>query len=228
MGTVVNVEAIPFSDPLSKIDIALVGEQLAELLLVGPVRSFHVAVELRCSRFDVDVPDPLFGYVSVEFCLELVSPIGSDRVSPERKLLGNVADEVDGVGLRVAAVNLQRANSRSIIDGRVRVPPHRRPFLLPQSQEFQVYLRVVARNLLLIAMRVCCAPSNTIGEPIETMTLADPVGGRVGCLDVVIPLQVPDDALRPHVVRPAPVQNLFYQPPRGSCSDGCGGCTSGS
>ena len=140
MGTVVIVEALPFSKLLSEIDIALVGEQLAELLLVGPVRSFHLAVELRCSRFDADVPDPLFGYVSVEFCLELLSPIGSDRVSPERKLLGNVADEADGVGFRVAAVDLQRANSRIIIDGRVRVPPHRRPLLLPQSQEFHVYL----------------------------------------------------------------------------------------
>ncbi len=116
MGAVVIVEAIPFSDLLSEIDIALVGEQLAELLLVGPVRSFHLAVELRCSRFDVDVPDPLFGYVSVGFCLELLSPIGSDRVSPKLKLLGNVADEVDGVGLRVAAVDLQPANSRIIVD----------------------------------------------------------------------------------------------------------------
>jgi len=140
MGTVVVVEAIPFSDLLSEIDIALVGEQLAEPLLGGPVRSLHLAVELRCSRFDADLPDPLVGYVPVEFCLELLSPIGSDRVSLERKLLGNVADEVDGVGLCVAAVDLQRANSRIIIDGRVRVPPHRRPFLLPQSWEFHVYL----------------------------------------------------------------------------------------
>ena len=86
------------------------------------------------------MPDALVGYVSVESRLELVPPIGSDRVSPERELLGDVANEVDGVGLRVAAVDLQRANSCIIIDGRVRVPPHRRPLLLPQSQEFYVYL----------------------------------------------------------------------------------------
>ena len=66
MGTVAIVEALPFSDFLSEIDTALVGEQLAELLLVGPVRSFHLAIELRCSRFDVNMPDPLVGYVSVE------------------------------------------------------------------------------------------------------------------------------------------------------------------
>ncbi len=59
MGTVVIVEAIPFSDLLSEIDIALVGEQLAELLLVGPVRSFRLTVELRCSRFDVNMRIPL-------------------------------------------------------------------------------------------------------------------------------------------------------------------------
>ena len=41
------------------------------------------------------------------------------------------------------------------------------------------------------------------------MPLADPVNAGVRCLDVVIPLQIPDDALRPHVVCPAQVQEFF-------------------
>ena len=61
VGTVVIVEALPFSELLSEIDIVLVGEQLVELLPVGPMRSFHLAAGLGCSRFDVDSPDPLVG-----------------------------------------------------------------------------------------------------------------------------------------------------------------------
>jgi hypothetical protein len=34
------------------------------------------------------------------------------------------------------------------------------------------------------------------------------MGGRIGDPDAVIPLQVPDDALRPHVIRTADVQDL--------------------
>jgi hypothetical protein len=46
------------------------------------------------------------------------------------------------------------------------------------------------------------------------MPPADAVNGRVGCLDVEIALHVPDDALWPHVVRPAQTQYLFHKPYR--------------
>jgi hypothetical protein len=72
--TVVIVGALPFSELLSEIDIALVGKQLVELLLVSSVGSLRLAVELRGSRLDVNVPDPLVGYVPVEFCLEIIGP----------------------------------------------------------------------------------------------------------------------------------------------------------
>jgi hypothetical protein len=94
VGTVVISEVLPFSELLSGINIALVREQLVELLLVGSVGSFHLAVELRCPRFEVDVSDPLVGYAPVEPCLELMSVIGSDGVDPERGLLDRGVDEV--------------------------------------------------------------------------------------------------------------------------------------
>jgi hypothetical protein len=72
VGTVVIVETLPLGEFLSEIDIAPVGEQLVERPLVGPVRSFQLAVELGCSRFDVNVPDSRVAYVPVEFRLELV------------------------------------------------------------------------------------------------------------------------------------------------------------
>jgi hypothetical protein len=58
VGAAAIVEFLPRSELLSEIDIVLVGEQLVELLLVGPVRSFRLAVELRCSRFDATEKDP--------------------------------------------------------------------------------------------------------------------------------------------------------------------------
>ncbi len=46
-----------------------------------------------------------------------MAAVGSDAAYPERELLHHVVDEVDGVGLCVTAVDLQRPNSRGIIDG---------------------------------------------------------------------------------------------------------------
>ena len=138
----------------------------------------------------------------VEEGLELVAAIRSDGPYAERELLDHVVDEVDGVRLRVAGIDLQRANSGRIVDRRVLIPAHRSaPFPL-EGQELDVDLHVVAGHLLLVSMRVDGPPSNPIRESVEAMALADAVHGRVGRLDVVIALQVPDDANRAHVVRP--------------------------
>ena len=51
--------------------------------------------------------------------LELMAAIGSDGADSEREFLYYVIDKVDGIGLRVATIDLQCANSRRIINGRV-------------------------------------------------------------------------------------------------------------
>lgn len=61
----------------------------------------------------------------MELGLELVTPIGSDRVDSEGELLDDVIDEVDGVRLGVAAIDLQGADTRSVIDGCVLIATHR-------------------------------------------------------------------------------------------------------
>ena len=68
----------------------------------------------------------------------------------------------------------------------------------------------MASNPLFVAVRVHGATSDAVRESVEAMPLADPIDGRVGCLDVVVALQVPDNAYRPHVVGPAQVQNLVH------------------
>ena len=42
------------------------------------------------------------------------------------------------------------------------------------------------------------------------MSPADPIDRRIRDLDAVVPLQIPDDALRPHAIRAADVQDLLY------------------
>jgi hypothetical protein len=107
------------------------------------------AVELRRPRFDVDVFQAQVRYVPVEQRLELVTAIGSNRSYPKRELVHHVVDEVDSVGLGVAAVDLECANSCGVVDGRVLITSHRRALLPLQCQELHVYLHVVAGNLLL-------------------------------------------------------------------------------
>ena len=106
MWSVEVVELFPDSQFLLEIHVTPVREQLIELIFVGSVGPLDLAVLLRRARFDVDVPHPQVSHVPVEQGLELVAAVGSDRADPERELLHHVVDEVDGVCLRVAAVDL--------------------------------------------------------------------------------------------------------------------------
>ena len=110
------VEVLPFNELLLEIDIILVGEQLVELVPVGLVGSFHLAIELRGPRFDVDVPDSLVGDVPVEPRLELVPSIGSDRVNPKWELLDHAIDEINRVLLIVTIVDFEGSNPGGVRD----------------------------------------------------------------------------------------------------------------
>ena len=201
------VEALPHGQLLLEIHVVAIREQLVELVLIGSVRPLDFAIELRRPRFDVDVFHAQVRDVPVKQRLELMTSIGSNGSYPKRELLDHIVDEVDGVGLRMAAVHLECANSRGVIDGRVLVTPHRRALLPYQRQELHVHLHVVAGNLLLVPVRMDGAPSDAVRKSVEAMPLADPVDGRVGRLDVVVASEVPDNADRPRVVRA--VQDLF-------------------
>jgi len=142
--------------------------------------------------------------------LELVAAVRADRLDPERELLDHVIDEVDGVGLGVALVDLQRPNACGIIDRRVLVAPNWTASFSLQRQELDVHLHVMTRDLLLVAVRVYSPPSDAVRESAHAMSPADPVDRRIGGLDVVVTLQVPHDPNRPHVISPAQVQNLLH------------------
>jgi hypothetical protein len=101
------VELFPIGELAIQVDVIGVVEELIELLLVGPVRAFDLAVELRGSGLDIGVPDTAVLDVPMELGLELMATIGADALDAEGELLADVFDEVDGIGLVVAAVDLQ-------------------------------------------------------------------------------------------------------------------------
>ncbi len=208
MRPVKVVEALPHSQFLVEIHVVAIREKLVELVLVGSVRPLDLSVELWRLWLDVDVFHALVSYMPVEERLELVAAVGSDGLDPEGELLDDVIDEVDGVGLGVTLVDLQRANSSRVVDRGVLVAPHRPTSFPLQSQELDVHLYVMARDLFLVAVGVYSSPPDTVRESIQAVPFTDPVDGRVRCLDAEIPLQIPDDPYRAHVVGPAQVQDL--------------------
>ena len=85
--SIIVIEILPGCELCIEIHIIRVGQQLIKLGLVGSVGPFDFPVELRGSRFDVDMLDALVFHMPVEPSLKLMPPVGSDRVDPERKLL---------------------------------------------------------------------------------------------------------------------------------------------
>ena len=97
--SLIIIEVLPGCELGIEIHIIGVGEQLIKLGLVGSVGPFDFPVELRGSRFDVDMLDAQVFHMPVEPRLKFVTPIGSDRVDPERKLLDHVIHKLDGTRL---------------------------------------------------------------------------------------------------------------------------------
>jgi len=64
-------------------------EELIELLFIASMRTFHLSIQLRRMRPDLDVP--------VELILEFVTAICADRVNAKKELLDDVIHELDCV-----------------------------------------------------------------------------------------------------------------------------------
>ena len=113
--------------------------------------------------------DALILDMPVELGLEFMTVICTDFTDPERDLGDDVVDEGDGIGLGVAAIDLERPNAGGIIDGGVLVALGRLAVFSGECQELDVELDLVAGDLLLIALGVYlpnpCAP----GEPVQAV-----------------------------------------------------------
>ena len=154
MGPIEVVELLPGGQFLVEINVVSVSQKLVELLLVGPVRPLDLAIELWRPRLDVHMPDALVLDMPMELGLPLMPAISADRVDTEGELLDHVIDEVDRALLVVPMVNLQGANPRGIINGRVLIATNLSIIFCFQGQELHVYLDMMARDLFSIAAGV--------------------------------------------------------------------------
>jgi len=148
------VESFPFFEFLVQINIISVGQQLVELFFVGSVRSFDFAVELRRSRFDVDMASAFVFDVPVELSLELMATIRSDSVNAKREPLYDIIYEVNGIRLSMALVDPQSAYPGGVINDGVLISTDPPTFRVLECQEGHINLDVVARNPLGISTRM--------------------------------------------------------------------------
>ena len=115
------VEALPLGQPLLQIDIALVAQELIELLLIRAMGALDFPVQLWGAGLDVDVLDAVVREVPMKQRLELMAAVGAHRVNAEGNRPDHVVYEGDGVLLCVSPVDAERADPGGIIDRRVLV-----------------------------------------------------------------------------------------------------------
>jgi len=119
MRSIEIVEPLPLHEFLFEVHVILVRYELVEFLLVRPVRSLNLSIELRASRLDVYMPNSHVLDVPVKLGLPLVAAVGPERLDAEGELLDNVVDKVDGVFLGVAFVYFQGSYPRRVVDGSI-------------------------------------------------------------------------------------------------------------
>ena len=105
MRPVEVVKAFPFIQFSFKINYPFVAKQLVKFLSIRSMRPLHFAVQLRRTTFDVGVPDAKIFDMPMEFSLKLMAVVGSDLSDTERKLIDDVINEVNGIGLGVFLVD---------------------------------------------------------------------------------------------------------------------------
>ena len=95
---------------------------MAELSIIGPVRSLDISVQSRGSEHDGGVPYLKIIDMPMELSLKFLSVVGEDRMNSERELFQYVFDEVDSAALIVAGMDIQGSDLRGIVDGCVLEP----------------------------------------------------------------------------------------------------------
>lgn len=161
MWSVEVVEVLPLAEFGFQIDVSFVAQQLIKLLAVGAVLLFHLSVELRRTTFDVSVADAEILDMPMELGLELVPVVGSDFAYAERELVDDVIDEVDRVGLSIFFTNLERTNAGGIVIGRILEPAYLLAPLSDESQELDIHLDMVTRDLFVVAFGVYFAQARS-------------------------------------------------------------------
>ena len=144
----------------------------------------------------------------MEFGLELMTIIRAHLANAEWKLFDDMINEVDGVCLRMLFVDLEGANSGSIVDRGVLEPTDLFASFSFEGQKLNIHLNVMSWHLLLIAFGVQLAHSCASGQPVKAVTFKDTIDAGVGDFDAVVARQIPDDPYWPEVILAPQIKHL--------------------
>ncbi len=136
----------------------------------------------------------------VEQGLEFMSPISSDSMNSKRKFLDDMIDESNGIFLRMTGVYFQCPNPCGVVNGGILIALYLLAVIINKAKKLNVYLYVVARYLLFIALRMYGSSTDFSRETIQPMTLENAIDCGVTNTDVMITLQIPHDSDRAQVI----------------------------
>ena len=173
------------------------------------MRALDFSVELRRAAFDVGVPDSEVFDMPMELGLELVTVVGSHLANAEREYFDDVVNKPDRVCLSVFLVNLERPDSRCIINCCVLETTDFFAIFSFEGQELYVDLYMVSWNLFLIALGVQFPHSRASGQTVEAVALEDAVDPSVRDFDIVVARQIPDDPDWPQVILATQIQHFL-------------------
>ena len=132
------------------------------------------------------MPDTLVLDMPMELGLPFMSPIRADRVNTEGELLDDVVDEVDRALLVVPLVDLQGADPRGVINGRVLIATDLAIIFRRQCQELHVYLDVMTRDLFSIAASMDGASADIARQGSDPVSLERTVHAGARSLEAMV------------------------------------------
>lgn len=110
----------------------------------------------------------------VELRLELMAVISPDFPNAKRKGLDDVVDEVDGAGLSMFRVYLERPHPPCVINCReLEATDFLSPFSF-EGQELDVHLNVMTGNLLVVSLGVNFSKASAAWKPVDAISLEGP------------------------------------------------------
>ncbi len=146
----------------------------------------------------------------MELRLELVTIVGSDFAYTEGELFNDVVDEVDRVGLGMFFIDLERPNAGRVINGRILEATCLLALLSNKSQELDIHLDMVTRNLLVVAFGVNLTRVRSARQPPHAVALKYSIYGCIGQFDAVIARKVPHNPFGSEVVFAPEMKHLIH------------------
>ena len=134
--------------------------------------------------------------------------MSADRVDPKGELLNKVINEVTGIRLVVPGVDFEGAYPSRIVDRGVLIPFCCLFVFIQKLQKLNINLYVMTRHLFLIPLGVNFTSAHIARKTVKAQSTQSSVDGGVTNPNIMITLQVPDDANRPQVILATQVNDL--------------------